>query len=101
MNEKEGGFVISRLRNDPNHFLEVEAGKHGIREKGVKQKQLQKKHLLTFIYLLSKIIIEFMVDAFGAILILITFFPRYNSQKHHTCALLSSLYQIDQSAAAV
>lgn len=104
MNEKEGGFVISRLRlrwNDSNHFLEVEARKHGIREKGVKTETTTKKALLTCIYLLRKIIIEFMVDAFGEILILITFFPRYYSQKHHTCALLSSLYQIDQSAAAV
>lgn len=47
MNEKEGGFVISRLRlrwNDPNIFLEVEARKHGIREKGVKTETTTKKH---------------------------------------------------------
>lgn len=51
MNEKEGGFVISKLRlrwNDPNHFLDVEARRHGIREKGVKQKQLQKKSIINF-----------------------------------------------------
>lgn len=51
MNEKEGGFVISRLRlrwNDPNHFLEVEARKHGIREKGVEKRNNYKKSIINF-----------------------------------------------------
>lgn len=54
MNEKEGGFVISRLRlrwNDPNHFLEVEARKHGIREKGIKHKQLQKSIINFYLFI--------------------------------------------------
>lgn len=103
MNEKEGGFVISRLRlrwNDPNHFLEVEARKNGTTENN-RNRNNYKKSIINFYLFIEKIIIEFIDDAFNEILILITFFPRYNSQKHHTCALLSSLYQIDQSAAAV